>query len=226
MQIMNLLPNKLQMGISSNSTAEELQIQTPNPKHTHTKVKSKAIYASISCIFTVRILYTFYTAPTHTLLPHSQKVIRRRILHRRPPRLIRGGIKYLKTLPQILVQLQNTRHVATPITVIGRTPHGHQRVVEHAPMSLHDQLMRSRDEIQIVTFVEHGDDIAPEQVSRAAGGETPPVDLLGIAPHEVAHGAVVGNLLLPIDDAYLIEGVYAGTESSVDGEYLILDDGR
>ena len=36
----------------------------------------------------------------------------------------------------------------------------------------------------------------------------------------------MGHLLLPVDDADLIEGVDARAQSAVDGEDLVLDDGR
>ena len=154
----------------------------------------------------------------------SQEVIRRWILHGCPPRLVRRGVEYLEILPQILVQLEYARDVPAPVAVIGRAPHRHQRVVEHAAVPLHDELMGPRDEIEIVPLVEHGHHVPPEEVSGTPGGQPPPVDLLGVAPHQVAHGTVVRYLLLPIDDAYLIEGVHARAQSAVHREYPVLDD--
>mmetsp|Transcript_25081 Transcript_25081/g.45376 ORF Transcript_25081/g.45376 Transcript_25081/m.45376 type:complete len:216 (+) Transcript_25081:402-1049(+) len=86
--------------------------------------------------------------------------------------------------------------------------------------------MRPRNEVQVVPFVEHSHDIPTKEVPCPAGTEPPSVDLLRIGPHEVAHGAIVGHLLLAVDDAYLIQSVDAGTKSAVDGKYLVLDDGR
>mmetsp|Transcript_2978 Transcript_2978/g.5622 ORF Transcript_2978/g.5622 Transcript_2978/m.5622 type:complete len:332 (+) Transcript_2978:1011-2006(+) len=86
--------------------------------------------------------------------------------------------------------------------------------------------MRPGNEIQIVPLIEHGDDIPPEQIAGSAGGKPPSVDFLGIRPHEIAHGPVVGHFLLAIDDPYLIQGVDAGAEPPVHCEYLVLDDGR
>ncbi len=36
----------------------------------------------------------------------------------------------------------------------------------------------------------------------------------------------MGHFLFPVDDPYLVQGVDAGTESPVNGEDLVLDDGR
>ena len=93
-------------------------------------------------------------------------------------------------------------------------------------MALHHELMGTGDEVQIIPLVEHGHDVPAEQIPRAARRQTPAVDLLRVGPEQIAHGPVVGHLLLPIDDADLIEGVDARTESAVDGEDLVLDDGR
>lgn len=156
----------------------------------------------------------------------SQKIIRRRILHRNPSSLIRSRIKNLETLPQILIQFQNTRHIPASITVIGCRPHRHQSIVKHTSMSLHDELVRSSNEIQVVPLIEHGHNISSKQIPRSPRRQTPSVDLFRIRPHEIAHGSIVRHLLLPINDAYLIQRINAGTESSVHGEYLVFDDGR
>ena len=51
-----------------------------------------------------------------------------------------------------------------------------------------------RDELQRVDLVELLHHISAEQVAGAPRREAPPGDLLGVAPHEVAHRAVVRNL--------------------------------
>ncbi|EJK55842.1 hypothetical protein THAOC_24375, partial [Thalassiosira oceanica] len=79
-------------------------------------------------------------------------------------------------------------------------PDRDERVVEHAPVPLHDELVGAGDEVEVVPLVEHADDVAAEEVAGAAGAQAPPVDLLG--------------------------RVDTRTESTVHGEYLVLDNGR
>mmetsp|Transcript_28437 Transcript_28437/g.82252 ORF Transcript_28437/g.82252 Transcript_28437/m.82252 type:complete len:203 (-) Transcript_28437:253-861(-) len=86
--------------------------------------------------------------------------------------------------------------------------------------------MGAGDEVEVVPLVEHGHDVPTEQIPGPARRQAPPVDLLRVGPEQIAHGPVVGHLLLPIDDADLIEGVDARTQSAVDGEDLVLNDGR
>ena len=66
-----------------------------------------------------------------------------------------------------------------------------------------------------------GHDISPEQTPGTPKGESPSINLIGIAPHQITHGSILGNFLLPVDNAYLIQCVDAWTESPVHGEYLI-----
>lgn len=51
------------------------------------------------------------------------------------------------------------------------------------------------------------DDVGAEEEARAAGGETPAFDLVRVGPEEVAHGAFVGDFLLAVDEADLVDGV-------------------
>lgn len=44
---------------------------------------------------------------------------------------------YLESLLQVLIQLQDRRHVAAPVAVVRRGPDRHERVVEHRLVALH-----------------------------------------------------------------------------------------
>jgi hypothetical protein len=109
----------------------------------------------------------------------------------------------------VLVQLQDGRDVAAAVAVVGRRPYGHQAVRglarlaalrgEHGLVALHDQLVRAGDQVDVVDLVELGHHISAEEVASAAGRQAPALDVLGVGPHEVAHGAVVGDLLLAVN---------------------------
>ena len=63
--------------------------------------------------------------------------------------------------------------------------------------------MRAADQLQAVGLVEVRADIAAKQVPRAARAQAPALDVLRIAPQQVAHRAVVRHLLLAVDRADL-----------------------
>ena len=54
----------------------------------------------------------------------------------------------------------------------------------------------------------------------APGADSPALSVLRIGPQEIAHGTVVGDLLLPINRADLIEGLDGGGKTTVDAEDL------
>mmetsp|Transcript_21496 Transcript_21496/g.43067 ORF Transcript_21496/g.43067 Transcript_21496/m.43067 type:complete len:391 (-) Transcript_21496:60-1232(-) len=94
-------------------------------------------------------------------------------------------------------------------------------------LPLHHQLVRPADQLQAVhpaELVRHG---APEHVARPPRGDLPGVrDVLRVAPHEVAEGALVRDLLLAVDGAHLVEGADVGGEAAVDAEDAAVDDRR
>ena len=68
--------------------------------------------------------------------------------------------------------------------------------------------MRSSNQIDVILMIELVYDVSSEQVSSASGADTPAADVVGIAPHEVAHGAVMWDLLLAVEASNLVQGVY------------------
>mgnify|MGYP004502308625 CR=1 FL=1 len=67
--------------------------------------------------------------------------------------------------------------------------------------------MGSCNQAQIVLVVEALDNVCAEEEACAARGQTPAVDLVGVGPEEVAHGAFVGDFLLAVEQADLVNAV-------------------
>ena len=66
----------------------------------------------------------------------------------------------------MLVELENGSYIAAPIAVVGGRPHSNQRLAEHILVALHDKLVRSRDEFNLVGLIELPSDIPSEQIAR------------------------------------------------------------
>ena len=73
---------------------------------------------------------------------------------RREGVVLRRRLEDFEVLVEVLVQLEDGGDVAAAVAVVGRGPHGHQRVVEHVLVALHDELVRARDELDGVRRVE------------------------------------------------------------------------
>ena len=78
--------------------------------------------------------------------------------------------------------------------------------------------MCARNEREVVLPVEVADDVGAEEEARAARGQAPAFDLVRVGPEEVAHGAFMGDFLLAVDEADLVDGVDEGGEAAVDAE--------
>jgi len=63
--------------------------------------------------------------------------------------------------------------------------------------------------MHLVGLVELGADVAAEKVAGAARRQAPALDVLRVAPQQVAHGAVVRHLLLPVDRPDLRIGTFS-----------------
>lgn len=122
------------------------------------------------------------------------------------------GAPYLEVLIQMLVQLQNGGDVSAAVAVIRRGPYSHQAIRslatftldgEHSLISFHDQLMRTGNQIDMIRFVEFGDNVSTEEVTGTTRRKSPAIDILRIGPHQVAHSAIVRYFLLSVNDSDL-----------------------
>ena len=96
---------------------------------------------------------------------------------------LRSGLEDLKVTLQILVHLHDRGNIPTAIAVVGSRPDRHQLIVEHPLVSLHHQLVRSADEVEVILRIElhinkHNhiylaDRIAAEEIATAARAHTP-----------------------------------------------------
>lgn len=87
------------------------------------------------------------------------------------------------------------------------------------------QLVGPRDQVQPVDVAEVVGDLRPEHPAGSPGVDGPVLDVFGIRPHQVAEGALVRDLNLPIDGTDLVDGLDLGAEAAVDAEDLVVDDG-
>ena len=159
--------------------------------------------------------------------PLSKKVIRPPPRRRRHgPRLARNGGEDVELGIEILAEVHDAGHVAAAIAVVGRAPDRHHALVLEVPLEafLHE-LVRARNQLQIVDMVEFGRDLVAKEPARTARTDGPRFHLFGIAPDQVAKGALVRDLLGARDDADLVQGADLGREAAVHAEDFAVDDG-
>ena len=83
-----------------------------------------------------------------------------------------------KTPPaRVCIWARRTGTGNAPVAVVGRTPDGDDRLVEHELVALHRELVRTRDEIDSVPVREHLHDISAKEIAGPAWGEAPADDI-------------------------------------------------
>lgn len=85
--------------------------------------------------------------------------------------------------------------------------------------------MRTGHQRQTIVVIERLRDVLPESVSSTTGRDPPAASVVGITPQQVAHGPLVGNLLDAVEGADVVEGVDGGTQTAVETEDLVFDEG-
>ena len=91
-------------------------------------------------------------------------------------------------------------------------------------VAAHNKLMSTRYQFQSICMVELFRDVLTERVASTSGRDAPAAAVVGIRPKQVADGSFVGNFLHTVELTNLVEGVDRWGETSVQTEYLSLDD--
>jgi hypothetical protein len=150
----------------------------------------------------------------------------RRLLEKLKPLRYRSFRSFVFFRRHLLAHFENRRHVATPITIVGRTPYRHKSLVKMILSSLHDQLMRPGQTFQGIDLMKFVRDALAKEIACPPRTQLPRRrNVLRIAPHQIAKGAFVGNFLIAINRPDLIQGSNIRTQTSVDAEYLFVDQG-
>lgn len=92
-------------------------------------------------------------------------------------------------------------------------------------MALHDELVRAGNQFNSIFSVELFDDFAAKEVAGAAGAHHPARNFIRVAPHQVAHGTIVRNFLLPVNLFNFVKGCYARRQTAVHTEDPRVNDG-
>mmetsp|Transcript_36841 Transcript_36841/g.115857 ORF Transcript_36841/g.115857 Transcript_36841/m.115857 type:complete len:209 (-) Transcript_36841:585-1211(-) len=127
----------------------------------------------------------------------------------------------------VLVEAQDGGDVPAAVAVVRGRPHRDEALVrEHVLEPLLYELVRTAYKLEPVDLIELRSDLGPEQPARPAGGDGPRLDVLRVAPHEVAEGPLVWDLLKSLDRADLVECAQVRREAPVHAEYPPVNDGR
>lgn len=86
--------------------------------------------------------------------------------------------------------------------------------------------MGSTDQLQPIQMIKFIDHFTAENPPRAARAHLPRLDIVGVAPHHVAEGPVVGDLHTTVNQADLVQGLDVGRQPAVNAQDTVRNDGR
>lgn len=158
---------------------------------------------------------------------HSSQEVRNKGLIRNGPRgLISQSVEGLERVLELFVDVEEGGDVATSVAVVWRGPDGHEvLVLEPELVAVHDELVGTGDQIDVVDVIEFGSDLGSKEPSSTSRRHGPGLDVFGVGPHEIAEGALVRDLHASVDQPDLVDGLDLGRQSSVDTEHFALDNG-
>lgn len=139
--------------------------------------------------------------------------------------IVGHGVEDLEVLFEVRPNVQDGRHIAATVAVIGSAPHGDELLVELVLVSFLNELMSSADEFETVDLHELVRHASTKQPTRASRTHLPTTNIiLRITPHEIAEGAIVGDLNVAVNHSNLIQSANIRREATMDTKNLVVDE--
>jgi hypothetical protein len=124
----------------------------------------------------------------------------------------------------MFVDFHNWGFVAASVAVIWCTKNSYNVFIVGPIEPLHHKLMSACDSRQTIRMIELFWDILPETIPCTSWRNTPSTPIIRVRPEQVADGTLMRYLLNAIELSYLVQCVYAGRETTMEAEDLILND--
>ena len=155
--------------------------------------------------------------------------------------IFRDGRKDAELWVKILSNIHDRSDVTAAIAVIRSRPDSDNRLLREVILSkvrhkfkshrwlpylisFVDKLVSTSNEFQAIDMVELRCNLITEEPASATGRDSPSINVLRIAPDEIAEGTLVRNLLSTGDDANLIDSTDFWTKATVNTENLTIND--
>lgn len=127
---------------------------------------------------------------------------------------------------QFVIHVQNGSDVSASVAVVWCRPNSDKVLISEPILeSVHNKLMCSGDQRNVVDVIEFGGDLGSEEPSRTSWGHGPGLDVLWVRPHKVAEWTLVRNFHSSVDESNLINSLDFWGESSMNAENFSFNDG-
>ena len=140
--------------------------------------------------------------------------------------LISQSMENVEGSGQFVVDVQNRSDISASVAIVWCGPNSDEVLISKPVLeSVHDKLMCSGDQRNVIDVIEFGGDLGSEEPSSSSRGHGPGFDVLWVRPHKVAEWTFMRDFHSSVDESYLIDGLDFWGESSVNAENFSFNDG-
>lgn len=125
------------------------------------------------------------------------------------------GVILLQASFQMVINFHYGSLVAASVAIVWGRKKGDHRMILSPVIAIHDKLVGPCDHLETIALVKCLRDVHPKSIACASRRDAPSVAVVRIGPQQIAHGALVGDLLYSIYFAYLVKSFKAGRKTSV-----------
>jgi len=127
---------------------------------------------------------------------------------------------------KLLIDVQDGSNVTASVAVVRSRPDGNEVLVfEPVLEAIHDKLMRSCDQGNVIDVIEFSCHFRAEQPTSSSRRHGPGLDVLWVRPHEIAEWTLMRNFHSSVDKSNLVDGLDLRRESTMDAEDFAFDNG-
>jgi hypothetical protein len=176
----------------------------------------------------LKLLYSYtYKARIISLaLCFSQEIRHKSLVWNGTRGLISQSMEDVESSLQFVVHVEDRGNVAASVAVVRGGPNSHEVLVSEPVLeAVHNQLMCSGDERNVIDVVEFSGDLRSEKPTSSSWRHGPSLNIFRIRPHKIAEWTFVWDLHSSVNESDLVNSFDFWGQSSMDAEDFSLDDG-
>ena len=137
------------------------------------------------------------------------------------------SVESRKVSIQVLANVEDGRDISASVAVVRSRPDCHEvLVLEPVFEAIHDELMSTSNEFEIIYVAEFVRYLGSEQPTSTSRRESPSLNVFRIRPEQIAERSFVGKFQSSFEEADLVESFDVWRETSMDAEDFSFDNCR
>ena len=155
----------------------------------------------------------------------SQEVRHKGLVWNSTSGLISQGMEDFKGSYELVVHIQDRCNITTSVAIVWRGPNSNEVLISEPVFeAVHNKLMRSGNQRNVVDVIEFGGHSGSEEPSGTSWRHSPCFNVFWVGPHKIAERSFMRDLHSSVNKSHLIDSLNFGRETSVNTEDLALDD--